>query len=132
MSQCDPIADMLTRVRNAHAATKEECSLPFSRMKESIAKILSDEGYISSYRVEGEGAIKTLVLTLKYFNGDQPAIRGLERVSKQGLRQFSSCDDLPRVLNGMGVAIVTTSKGVMTDRSARKNRVGGEVMAYVW
>ncbi len=132
MSQCDPVADMLTRVRNAQSAGNPECGMPHSRMKSDIAAILKSEGYIRGFRVEGEGVQKSLIVSLKYFNEGEPVIRGIERVSKQGLRQFFKCDDLPQVLNGMGIAIVTTSKGVMSDRSARKSRVGGEVMCYVW
>ena len=132
MSMSDPIADMLTRVRNALSAGHDECSMPASRLKADIAALLKREGFIKDWVVDGEGVKKSLRLTLKYFNQGQPAIRGLERVSKSGLRKFSSHADLPRVLDGMGVAILTTSKGVMTDDDARENQVGGEVMCYVW
>ena len=132
MSIADPIADMLTRIRNSIMAGKETCSLPHSRLKTQIGEILKKEGYISDCRVEGEKQLKTIHLDLKYYGDRQPAIRGLKRVSKQGLRKFSTSKDMPYVLDGLGIAIITTSKGIMTDKQARNENVGGEVMAYVW
>ena len=129
----DPIADMLTRIRNAQTARHESVTLETSIMKKSIAQILLDEGYISSFEeVENAGKNKNLVINLKYVNKNQKVITGLKRISKPGRRIYASCEDLPKVLGGLGIVIVSTSKGVMTDREARKLGIGGEVLAYVW
>ncbi len=127
----DPIADMLTRIRNANNARHETVDVPASNMKKSIAQILLDEGYIKSFQVEDDGVQGMIHITLKY-NGKDKVITGLRRVSKPGLRVYVGADELPRVLRGLGVAIVSTSKGVMTDKAARANHVGGEVLAFVW
>ncbi len=130
MSMSDPIADMLTRIRNGQQAQKAIVAMPSSKLKVAIAKVLQEEGYIDGYNVrEGEGKPE-LDVTLKYYAG-APVIERIERVSKPGLRVYKGSDDLPRVLNGLGVAIVSTPKGVMTDRAARANRVGGEVICIV-
>ena len=131
MQMSDVIADMLTRIRNASNAKHETVDVPASNLKKSIADILVKEGYIKSYEVvdnENQGIIR---ITLKY-NGRDKAIKGLRRVSKPGLRIYAGCDDMPKVMNGLGIAIVSTSKGVMTDKEARKLNVGGEVLAFVW
>ncbi len=128
----DPIADMLTRIRNALIAKHDEVVIPFSNMKLAIAKILLDEGYIKSYEVKEDGIIKNIVVTLKYGPNRQKVITGLKRISKPGLRIYARKDNIPKVLNGLGIAILSTSKGVMTDREARKAAVGGEVLAYIW
>ena len=127
----DPIADMLTRIRNANNARHETVDVPASNMKKSIAQILLDEGYIKSSQVEDDGVQGMIHITLKY-NGKDKVITGLRRVSKPGLRVYVGADELPRVLRGLGVAIVSTSKGVMTDKAARASHVGGEVLAFVW
>jgi small subunit ribosomal protein S8 len=127
----DPIADMLTRIRNANNARHETVDVPASNMKKSIAQILLDEGYIKSFQVEDDGVQGMIHITLKY-NGKDKVITGLRRVSKPGLRVYVGADELPRVLRGLGVAIVSTSKGVMTDKAARASHVGGEVLAFVW
>ncbi len=127
----DPIADMLTRIRNANALKHPTVSLPSSKMKVEIARILKEEGFIVDYKVEGD-VKKELTLTLKYTADGTRVISGLKRISKPGLRVTSSCEKLPRVLKGLGIAIISTSKGVMTDSQARKLDVGGEVLAYVW
>ena len=127
----DPIADMLTRIRNANNARHETVDVPASNMKKSIAQILLDEGYIKSFQVEDDGVQGMIHITLKY-NGKDKVITGLRRVSKPGLRVYVGADELPRVLRGLGIAIVSTSKGVMTDKAARANHVGGEVLAFVW
>lgn len=127
----DPIADMLTRIRNANNARHDTVDVPASNMKKSIAQILLDEGYIRSYQVIDDGIQGVIHITLKY-NGRDKVISGLRRVSKPGLRVYVGADELPRVLRGLGVAIVSTSKGVMTDKAARKAHVGGEVLAFVW
>jgi len=132
MSLSDPIADLLTRVRNAHSAGHPSVELPRSNMKSEIAKILKREGYIKDFTTEGQAGKKTLRLYLKYGREDEPVIRGLRRVSRPGLRRYVNATELPRVLGGLGVAIVSTSKGLMTDREARKAKVGGEVLCYVW
>ena len=131
MSWSDPIADMLTRIRNANNARHDTVDVPASNMKKSIAQILLDEGYIKSFQVEDDGVQGMIHITLKY-NGKEKVITGLRRVSKPGLRVYVGADELPRVLRGLGVAIVSTSKGVMTDKAARANHVGGEVLAFVW
>ncbi len=128
----DPIADMLTRIRNANSAKHETVDIPASNMKKAIAQILLDEGYIASYKViedEKQGVIR---VTLKYGEGKSQVITGLRRVSKPGLRIYSNVEDMPKVMKGLGIAIVSTSKGIMTDREARKQNVGGEVLAFVW
>ncbi len=127
----DPIADMLTRIRNALTARHPSVEIPASNMKKSIAQILVDEGYITSYEVKEEGVQGTILVTLKYV-GKQKAISGLKRISKPGLRVYAKCDEIPKVLNGLGIAILSTSKGVMTDKKARQLNQGGEVLAYVW
>ena len=129
----DSIADMLTRIRNAQTARHESVTLETSIMKKSIAQILLDEGYISSFEeVENAGKNKNLVINLKYVNKNQKVITGLKRISKPGRRIYASCEELPKVLGGLGIVIVSTSKGVITDREARKLGIGGEVLAYVW
>ena len=127
----DPIADMLTRIRNANNARHDTVDVPASNMKKSIAQILLDEGYIKSFQLVDDGVQGMIHITLKY-NGKDKVITGLRRVSKPGLRVYVGADELPRVLRGLGVAIVSTSKGVMTDKAARANHVGGEVLAFVW
>ena len=127
----DPIADMLTRIRNANCARHDTVDVPASNMKKSIAQILLDEGYIKSYQIVDDGTQGVIHITLKY-NGKDKVITGLRRVSKPGLRVYVGADELPRVLRGLGIAIVSTSKGVMTDKAARAAHVGGEVLAFVW
>ena len=127
----DPIADMLTRIRNANSARHDTVDVPASTMKKSIAQILLDEGYIKSYQIVDDGTQGVIHITLKY-NGKDKVITGLRRVSKPGLRVYVGADELPRVLRGLGIAIVSTSKGVMTDKAARAAHVGGEVLAFVW
>ena len=127
----DPIADMLTRIRNANSARHDTVDVPASNMKKSIAQILLDEGYIKSYQIVDDGTQGVIHITLKY-NGKDKVITGLCRVSKPGLRVYVGADELPRVLRGLGIAIVSTSKGVMTDKAARAAHVGGEVLAFVW
>ena len=129
----DSIADMLTRIRNAQTARHETVTLETSIMKKSIAQILLDEGYIAAFdEVENAGKNKNLVISLKYVNKNQKVITGLKRISKPGRRIYASCEELPKVLGGLGIVIVSTSKGVMTDREARKLGIGGEVLADVW
>ena len=130
MSMSDPIADMLTRIRNAQMAEKVSVAMPSSKVKVAIAAVLKDEGYIDDFRVQAEGAKATLELGLKYYAG-RPVIERIERVSKPGLRVYKGVGDIPRVLNGLGIAIVSTPKGVMTDRKARAAKVGGEVLCVV-
>ena len=132
MQISDVIADMLTRIRNANNAKHETVDVPASNMKKSIAQILSDEGYIKGYQVVEDGKQGIIRITLKYVQGKQKVIHGIRRVSKPGLRIYSNCEDMPRVMNGLGIAIVSTSKGVMTDKKARQANVGGEVLAFVW
>lgn len=129
MSMSDPIADMLTRIRNAQRVEKAEVTMPASKLKAAIAQVLKDEGYIDGFKVNGE-AKPTLEIALKYYSG-RPVIEKIERVSKPGLRIYRSKDDIPRVMNGLGVAIVSTSQGVMTDRRARAAGIGGEVLCIV-
>ena len=124
----DPIADMLTRIRNANQMRNKEVSMPTSKMKVEIAKILDSEGFIEKYTVKDN----TLTLTLKYADNKERVITGLKRISKPGLRVYAGADEIPSVLNGLGIAIISTPKGVMTDKLARKNNVGGEVIAYIW
>ena len=128
----DTIADMLTRIRNANSMGYEEVTVPASKLKVELAKILKEEGFIKEYKVVSEGVQKNILLTLKYGNKKERVITGLRRISKPGLRVYVKSDEVPRVLNGLGIAIISTSKGIMTDKEARKQRVGGEVIAYVW
>ena len=132
MSMTDPIADMLTRLRNANSAYHDTVGMPFSKIKSHIAEILQQEGYIAGWRVDDAEVGKDLVITLKYGNTRERSIAGIKRVSKPGLRVYARKDNLPRVLGGLGVAIISTSSGLMTDRQANKKGVGGEVLAYVW
>lgn len=128
----DPIADMLTRIRNANAMKYKEVSMPVSKVKTEIAKILKNEGFIEDYKVIKDKVQGNLVLTLKYVNKKERVITGLKRISKPGLRVYVKADEVPKVLNGFGIAIISTSRGIMTDKEARKESLGGEVMAYVW
>ena len=128
----DPIADMLTRIRNAQIAKHDSVTMPASNMKKSIAKLLHEEGYIESYEFIDDGLQGSIKINLKYLDKKQPVIVGLKRISKPGLRVYAACEDLPKVLGGLGIAIISTSKGVMTDKEARKENLGGEVLCYVW
>ncbi len=128
----DPIADMLTRIRNANSAKHETVDIPASNMKKAIAQILLDEGYIASYKVIEDDKQGVIRVTLKYGENKSAVITGLRRVSKPGLRIYSNVEDMPKVMKGLGIAIISTSKGIMTDREARKLNVGGEVLAFVW
>jgi len=130
MSMTDPIADMLTRIRNAQGVEKSDVAMPSSKLKVAIAQVLKDEGYIENFAVVAEGAKATLRIELKYYAG-RPVIERIERVSKPGLRVYKGRADIPRVMNGLGIAIVSTPRGVMTDRKARTAGVGGEVLCYV-
>lgn len=132
MQMTDVVADMLTRIRNANAAKHETVEVPASNLKKAIAQILLDEGYIKNYTVTDDGKQGTITITLKYGEGKTRVIQGLRRVSKPGLRIYASSKDLPKVRNGLGIAIISTSKGIMTDKEARKNNIGGEVLAFVW
>ena len=132
MQITDPVADMLTRIRNANTAKHESVDVPASNLKKAIAKILLDEGYIKSYEVVEDGTQGVIRIQLKYLAGKEKVISGLRRVSKPGLRVYAGADELPKVLKGLGIAIISTSKGVMTDKAARANHVGGEVLAFVW
>ncbi|MBQ8275783.1 MAG: 30S ribosomal protein S8 [Clostridia bacterium] len=132
MQMSDVIADMLTRIRNANDAKHATVDVPASKMKKAIADILVAEGYVKSYTVIEDGKQGVIRITLKYAPGKQKIIRGLRRVSKPGLRIYAGCEDMPRVMNGLGIAIVSTSKGIMTDKKARQLNVGGEVLAFVW
>ena len=132
MQITDPIADMLTRIRNAGSAKHETVDVPASKMKKAIAQILFDEGYIKSFQLIDDGTQGIIRITLKYLPGKEKAIQGLRRVSKPGLRVYAGADELPKVLKGLGIAIVSTSKGVMTDKAARAAHVGGEALAFVW
>lgn len=132
MSMNDPIADMLTRVRNANSAGKFTVSMPSSKKLVEIARIMQEEGYITGYEVESANPRDILEITLKYGEKKARTIRGIKRISKPGLRIYAGKDELPRVLGGLGTAIISTSKGVMADRDARKNGIGGEVIAYIW
>ena len=132
MQITDPVADMLTRIRNANTAKHESVDVPASNLKKAIAKILLDEGYIKSYEIVEDGTQGIIRIQLKYLAGKEKVISGLRRVSKPGLRVYAGADELPRVLKGLGIAIISTSKGVMTDKAARANYVGGEVLAFVW
>ena len=128
----DPIADMLTRIRNANSAKHDTVDIPASNMKKAIAQILVDEGYIKNYKLIEDGKQGVIRVTLKYVEGKSQVITGLRRVSKPGLRIYSNVEEMPKVMKGLGVAIVSTSKGIMTDREARKQNVGGEVLAFIW
>jgi small subunit ribosomal protein S8 len=132
MQITDPIADMLTRIRNAGAARHATVDVPASKMKKAIAQIMLDEGYIKAYEVVEDGVQGTIKITLKYTANREKAISGLRRVSKPGLRVYAGADELPRVLKGLGIAIISTSKGVMTDKQAREAHIGGEVLAFIW
>ena len=132
MQITDAIADMLTRIRNASSAKHDTVDIPASNMKQSIAQILVDEGYIKSFKVIPDNKQGIIRVTLKYGPHKSQVITGLRRVSKPGLRIYSSCEDMPKVMRGLGVAIISTPKGVMTDKKARQNNVGGEVLAFVW
>ena len=132
MQISDVIADMLTRIRNANDAKHETVDVPASNMKKAIADILVAEGYIKSYQIIEDGRQGIIRITLKYGKGKTKTIQGLRRVSKPGLRIYSNCEDMPKVLGGLGIAIVTTSKGIMTDKAARKANIGGEVLAFIW
>jgi small subunit ribosomal protein S8 len=128
----DVIADMLTRIRNANNAKHQTVDIPASNMKKAIAEILTEEGYVKSYQVIDDGKQGVIRITLKYLGGKQKVIRGIRRVSKPGLRIYASCEDMPSVMNGLGIAIVSTSKGIMTGKKAKSLNVGGEVLAFVW
>ena len=132
MSMTDPIADMLTRLRNANSAFHESVSMPYSKMKANIAEILEREGYIENFEVEDAKVGKTLVLNLKFGPGRERALAGLRRISKPGLRVYAKSTNLPKVLGGLGVAILSTSSGLLTDREAQEKGVGGDVLAYIW
>ena len=133
MEMTDPIADMLTRIRNANTAKHDTVDIPSSRVKAAIAEILLNEGYIKSYEIEGDDVKKTIHVTMKYGRDKiEKVIHGLSRISKPGLRVYSGAEEMPRVLGGLGIAIVSTNEGIMTDKEARKKNVGGEVLAYVW
>ena len=128
----DPVADMLTRIRNAGGADHKDVEMPSSKLKFELARVLKEEGYINDYSVREEGKFKILTVGVKYESAKQPVIRKIQRISKPGLRVYKKSKNLPRVLGGLGVAIVSTSKGLLTDRKARKEKVGGEVLCYVW
>jgi small subunit ribosomal protein S8 len=132
MSLNDPIADMLTQIRNAHGAGLPLAEVRFSRIKHEIARVLLQEGFVSAFEVRDEADRKSIRLRLKYFGDHQPAIRGVRRVSRSGLRQYVTARDVPRVLGGMGAAILSTSAGILSDREARKAKIGGEVLCVVW
>ena len=131
MVMTDPIADMLTRIRNANQQRHETVEIPASKLKIEIAEILKNEGFIKGYKVEGEVATKTITITLKY-KGNDRVISGLKRISKPGLRVYAKVNEIPKVLNGLGIVILSTSQGIMTDKEARAKQVGGEVLAYIW
>ena len=132
MQMSDVIADMLTRIRNANDAKHPTVDIPASNMKKSIADILVNEGYISNYQIIEDGKQGTIRVTLKYLPNKQKVIRGIRRVSKPGLRIYAGYEDMPKVMSGLGIAIVSTSKGIMTDKKARAEKIGGEVIAFVW
>jgi small subunit ribosomal protein S8 len=132
MQITDPVADMLTRIRNANSAKHDTVQVPASNMKKAIAQILVDEGYIKSFTVTEDGKQGVIDIVLKYGPNKSQVITGLRRVSKPGLRIYTSCEDMPKVMKGLGIAILSTPKGVMTDKEARKANVGGEVLAFVW
>ena len=132
MQISDTIADMLTRIRNASAAKHDSVDVPASNVKKAIAQILLDEGYITSFQVEEDGKQGVIHITLKYGQNKAQVINGIRRISKPGLRIYTNVEEMPKVMNGLGIAILSTSKGIMTDKQARKANVGGEVLAYVW
>ena len=132
MQITDVVADMLTRIRNANSAKHESVEIPASNLKKAIAQILLDEGYIKAYDIIDDGKQGVIRVTLKYGPAKAKVIHGLRRVSKPGLRIYASCEDMPKVMNGLGIAIVSTSKGLMTDKAARKQNIGGEVLCFVW
>ena len=132
MSMSDPIADMLTRIRNANIVSHEEVEMPSSKLKVELAKVLKEEGYITDYTEKEVGKFKVLVVTLKYDETNKPVISNLKRISKTGLRVYSKAKNMPRVFDGMGIAVISTSKGLMTEKAARANKLGGEVLCYVW
>lgn len=132
MVMTDPIADMLTRIRNANQMKHKTVDVPASKLKMEILNVLKQEGYITDFERIDDGVQGTLKISLKYLVNDERVVRGLKKISKPGLRVYAKTDDLPKVLNGLGIAIISTSKGIMTDRDARKNKIGGEVIAYVW
>lgn len=132
MQITDPIADMLTRIRNANSEKHESVNIPASNMKKAIADILLQEGYIKNYQILEDGKQGVIKITLKYAENKQKVITGLKRISKPGLRVYANCDELPKVLKGLGIAIISTSKGIMTDKKARSEKVGGEVLAFIW
>ena len=132
MQMSDVIADMLTRIRNANNAKHQTVDIPASNMKKAIAEILVEEGYVKSFQIIDDGKQGVIRITLKYLQGKQKVIRGIRRVSKPGLRIYAGCEDMPRVMNGLGIAIVSTSKGIMTGKKAQSLNVGGEVLAFVW
>ncbi len=128
----DPIADLLTRVRNANQMRDKEVEVPASKLKEEIARILKEEGFINDYKIKKQDVQNIIVLSLKYTEKKERVITGLKRISKPGLRVYVKADEVPKVLNGLGIAILSTSKGLMTDKNARKENLGGEVLAYIW
>ena len=132
MQMTDVVADLLTRIRNANDAKHETVDIPASNMKKAIVQILLDEGYIKDYKVTDDGKQGIITVTLKYGEGKKKIIQGIKRVSKPGLRIYAASQDIPKVRNGLGIAIVSTSRGIMTDKAARKENVGGEVLAFVW
>ncbi len=132
MVMTDPIADMLTRIRNANQMKHKTVDVPASKLKAEILNVLKKEGYITDFERLNDGIQGTLKVQLKYLENDERVVRGLKKISKPGLRVYAKTDDLPRVLNGLGIAIVSTSRGIMTDKEARKQKIGGEVLAYVW
>jgi len=132
MVMTDPIADMLTRIRNANQMKHKTVEFPASKLKSEILKVLKQEGYITDFESKNDGVQGTLKVQLKYLDNEERVIRGLKKISKPGLRVYAKTDDLPKVLNGLGIAIISTSKGLLTDRAARREKVGGEVLAYVW
>ena len=132
MSVTDPIADLLTRIRNANQMRYNEVVVPSSKMKLEIVEILKNEGYIASYKIDKNEVQDNIIITLKYGKNKERVISGLKRISKPGLRVYAKNDEIPKVLNGLGIAIISTSKGIMTDKEARKENIGGEVLAYIW
>ena len=132
MVMTDPIADMLTRIRNANKMRHETVDMPASNVKTAILTVLKNEGFITDFTTKTENNKSVTTVTLKYTEGNERVIKGLKRISKPGLRVYASHEELPKVLNGLGIAVISTSKGVMTDKEARKNQIGGEVLAYVW
>lgn len=128
----DPIADMLTRIRNANIVSHQEVSIPSSKLKVELAKLLKEEGYITNYEIKEAGSFKVINIELKYDEKSKPVISNLKRISRPGLRNYCKAKNLPQVLGGLGIAIVSTSKGLLTDRKARKENIGGEVLCYVW